>query len=114
MRWWIPPFSWAPIQCRGTLRRSGRVPNPQRKAIREESSKRKRAVAIFLVLAALPWAVEAQIIPTGTVLRGLYSGPVPPGGLPLPPNNVEVRAINPDTGYYSDAVRMVDCPADSD
>src|SRR5689334_21031293 len=71
--------------------------------------------ALPLILLALPFAAQAQIITTGTGLPGLFAGsPPPPGGLRLPPNNVQVLQINHDTSYYSDAVRMVDCPGDAD
>lgn len=70
--------------------------------------------ALSLTALVLPCAVEAQIITTGTGLPGLYTGTVPQGGLKLPPNNVEVLPIVHDTSFYSDAVKMVDCPNQTD
>ena len=71
-----------------------------------------RVVPIFLlILSGLPGLMQAQVLTSGPGLPGLLQTPQ---RLQLPPGLVEILPINKDASFYGDAIRMVDCPKETD
>jgi hypothetical protein len=68
-------------------------------------------LAFFLALLIAAGAAKAQILNSGPGLPGILVNQAP---VTLPPNMIEILPINHDASYYGDAVRIVDCPNQSD